>query len=103
MSRKYQPLSERATAQYGEDVVELDLERMDEFDRVRNGELEIVPSRYEVLVDNFAPADKGSEYEASLYADVEDALIRGGVLKPVADKPEEKPPPKKAAKKSSKD
>ena len=104
MSRQYKPVSDRAKAEHGDDVVDLDLSAADELDAVTGGHLEIVPCKYTVLVDNFAEGDKGSEYEAAMYLDIETALVGGGVLKRVEQKPpaEEKTSDKPAKKTSAK-
>jgi len=78
MSNMYRAIGERAKALYGEDVLALDLSAADERDALDGKQLEIVPSRYRALSDNFATAPQGETFDAAYPVEIESALIAGG-------------------------
>lgn len=96
MGRRYVPLSEWARAIYGPDEFEAEFVATDERDLVLAGHIEVVPTRYVVMSDNFAAAPLDAEYEGALTMEQEAMLA--GHLKRVDD---EAPPKKRAAKKAS--
>jgi hypothetical protein len=75
MANIYRPVSERAKALYGTDVVELDLSASEESDQLSGGHFEIVPRQYKVLSNNFAAGKQGSRVTLALLVDQEAALI----------------------------
>lgn len=102
MSRSYKPLSEYTHGVYGEDVLELDLDPVDEQDLIDNGHLELQPCTYRRLTESFVGADVevGETYKADYSLLAEASLVDAGHIERVEDEPEKKPA-KKAAKKSS--
>ena len=80
MPNTYRPVSDRAKALHGDDVLELDLDAVAERDELDAGHLEIVPRPYKVLVNNFANGKQGSTVDLALPVDNEAALLAGGVL-----------------------
>ena len=80
MSNTYRPVSDRAKALHGDDVLELDLDAVAERDELDAGHLEIVPRPYKVLVNNFESGKQGSTVDLALPVDNEAALLAGGVL-----------------------
>lgn len=87
MTNTYQPLSVAAKSQYGDAVVSLDLSVMDEKDAIDGGHLELVPRAYKVLSDNFSGGPQDSEWLGALRVETEAALIAGGHILRVDDKP----------------
>jgi len=93
MSNTYRATSDRAKAQYGEDVVEREFTPSDEADMVSAGHLEIVPRPYKVLVNNYAEGEQGDVVDLALPVENEAALVSGGILErvdPVKPKPKKK-------------
>ena len=80
MPNTYRPVSDRAKALHGDDVLELDLDAVAERDELDAGHLEIVPRPYKVLVNNFESGKQGSTVDLALPVDNEAALLAGGVL-----------------------
>lgn len=80
MSNTYKPVSDRAKAIFGDDVVDLDLSPSDEKDQLDAGHLEIVPRPYKVLVNNFTGGKQNEVVDLALKVEQEGALLSGGIL-----------------------
>lgn len=84
MTNQYRALHPSYVAQYGEEVVDLDLSAAEERDHLNRGFLEIAPRPYRVLIDHYTidghPVDQGAVVELALPAENEAGLIAGGVL-----------------------
>lgn len=91
--RMYRPVSERAKALFGKDDFAAEYTASEEHDYVSGGHLEIVPSAYKVLSNNFAAGEQGATVKLALPVETEAALIAGGHIERVEDKP--KPATKK--------
>jgi hypothetical protein len=100
MSRLYKPVSERAKTLYGKDEFEADYTPSEERDQVASGHVEIVPSSYKVLSDNYTGGEQGEVIELALPLEVEAALVAGEHIKPVSGEKPKKAAAKKAAKRS---
>jgi hypothetical protein len=87
MTNTYRPLSAYGKATYGEDDVDLDLSVMEEKDALDGGHLDLVPRKYKVLTDNFSGGPQNGEYVGALRKETEAALIHGGHIERVDDKP----------------
>ena len=87
MTNTYRALTPAAVAAYDDGVFERDFTPADEQDVLNSGLLALVPRKYKVLSNNFAAADQGSEIEAAYPVEIEQALIQGGHLERVDDKP----------------
>lgn len=86
MANLYRPVSEWAKAIHGADDFEAELSPVDEQDQIAAGHLQIVPSPYEVLSNNFSAGKQGSVVDLALMVEQESALIAGGHIKR-AEKP----------------
>lgn len=93
MAREYKALSVIGEVYY----LDHDLSPAEERDGVDGGHIEIVPSTYRVLSDNYEAGPEGTEFEAALPMETEAALIQGGHIERV-----EKAPTKPVAKSATK-
>lgn len=87
MTNTYRALSVLAKSEHGDDPVDLDLSVVDETDALDGGHLELVPRTYRVQSNNFSAGPEGSEYKATFRKEIEAALIQGGHIVRVDDKP----------------
>lgn len=90
MTNTYRALTPAATAAYDKGVFERDFTAAEERDVLNSGLLELVPRKYRVLSNNFAAGEQDSEIEAAYLVEIEQALIQGGHIERVADKPTKK-------------
>jgi hypothetical protein len=84
--RTYRPVSERAKALFGKDDFDAEYAAAEEHDYLSGGHLEIVPSTYKVLSNNFAAGEQGDTVELALPVETEAALIQGGHIERVDKK-----------------
>ena len=87
MTNTYKATDEYGALIFGEDVFDGDFSVVEERDHLDAGHLEIVPRKYKVLSDNFSGGKKGEPLEAAYPMEVEAALLAGGHLVRVDDKP----------------
>jgi hypothetical protein len=93
MTNTYRALSPQAVAAYSDGVFEREFSPSEEQDALNSGLLELVPRKYRVLSNNYAAGKQGDVVELALLKENEAALVFGGHLERVDDKPVEKTPP----------
>lgn len=89
----YRATSARAVALHGKDEFDAELTAAEEADQLSAGHLEIVPRAYRVLSNNYSAGKQGDVVDLALPVETEAALIQGGHIERVEDKP--KPATKK--------
>jgi hypothetical protein len=87
MSNTYRTLTKLGEHLYGEGENDLDLSVLDEKDALNNGHLELVPRTYTVTSTNCTHGKQGSKVQLALRVEVEAALVNGGHLERVEQKP----------------
>lgn len=90
MTNTYRALTPAAVAAYADGVFERDFSPSEERDVLDAGLLELVPRKYKVLSNNFAAGKQGAVIEGVYLVELEQALIQGGHLERVDDKPKKK-------------
>jgi hypothetical protein len=90
MTNTYRAITDTGVAMYADGVFDLDLNATEEQDALASKHIELVPRKYKVLSDNFAAGRQGETIEAAYLVDIEQALIQGGHLERVDDKPKKK-------------
>jgi hypothetical protein len=83
----YRAVSDRALALHGKDVFEAEFTPTEEQDQLTGGHLEIVPRAYKVLSNNYSAGKQGDVVDLALPVETESALISGGHIERVEDKP----------------
>lgn len=96
MNNTYRATSAVGEHFYGAGVSEQDLSPSEERDALSSGHLEIVPRKYRVLTDNYTAGKQGAVVELALEKENEAALVQGGHLERVDDKPLDEADAKKA-------
>lgn len=90
MTNTYKAISVVGEHYFGPGVSELDLSPSEEKDALDGKHLEIVPRTYRVLSDNYSAAGQGQTFEGAYPVENEAALIQGGHIERVDDKPTKK-------------
>lgn len=91
MANTYRAVSGYGKATFGEDLFDGEFTAADERDYVDSGHLEIVPRSYRQTSNNYSATEQGGTFEAAFLVEVEAALIAGGHIERVADKPRREP------------
>jgi hypothetical protein len=91
----YKATSPAAVAAFADGVFERDFTPSEEQDLLNSGLLELVPRKYRVLSNNYAAGEQNSVVELALLKENEAALIQGGHIERVDEKPATKAADKK--------
>ena len=90
MTNTYKAISVVGEHYFGEGVSEHDLSPTEERDALDGGHLEIMPRKYRVLSDNYTAGEQGDLVDLALLKENEAALIQGGHIERVDEKPKAK-------------
>jgi hypothetical protein len=87
MSNTYRATSPAAVAAYADGVFEHEFTPTEEADVLSSGLLELVPRTYRQLSNNYTAAKQGETFAAAFVVEQEAALIQGGHIERVDEKP----------------